>query len=152
MRRYLLPACLLTGLLLATAPVAADSILHGDIEGIELCPKSICGLAVFVGEFDGQVNGFPQKGVFLAGIDHDPELPDEEGEVSAITGGAWVIRVPFRTIRGVVLGGTLTSHGDNTFSVQIIMLIPTPSGGVTQIFQGTLRHDVLPPTIGGTIE
>jgi hypothetical protein len=152
MRRCLLPACLLIALLLATLPVAADSILHGDIEGIELCPKSICGLAVFVGEFDGHVYGLPRHGVFLAGIDHDPQLPEEANETSAITGGAWLIRVPFRTIQGAVLGGMLTSNGDNTFSVQLIMLITSPSGGVTQTFNGTLRHDVFPPTIEGTIE
>ena len=41
MRRYFRSAALLTALLLATVPVAADSILNGDIDGIELCPKEI---------------------------------------------------------------------------------------------------------------
>ncbi len=150
MRRCLRPACLLTALLLVTVPVAADSFLNGDIEGLELCPKSICGLAVFVGGFDGQVNGLSRHGVFLSGIDHDPNLPDQDGETVAITGGAWLIRVPFRTIRGAVLGGTLTSNGDETFSVQLL-LVTSPGGGALT-FTGTLRHDVFPPTIEGTIE
>ena len=67
MRRHLKPVLLLTLLLVATIPVAADSILQGDIEGLELCPQSFCGLAVFVGGFDGSVNGLERHGAFLAG-------------------------------------------------------------------------------------
>jgi hypothetical protein len=152
MRRHLKPVLLLTLLLVATIPVAADSILQGDIDGLELCPQSFCGLAVFVGGFDGSVNGLPRHGVFLAGINHDPDLPDENDEFVAITGGVWTVRVPFRVIRGAVIGGVLTSNGDNTFDVDMNLLIPTPSGGVGATFVGTLRHDVFPPTITGTIE
>ena len=152
MRRHLRHVLLLTLLLVATIPVAADSILQGDIEGLELCPQWFCGLAVFVGGFDGSVNGLPRHGVFLAGINHDPDLPDEDGEFVFITGGVWTVRVPFRTVRGAVLGGILTSNGDNTFDVEMDLLIATPGGGVGATFAGTLRHDVFPPTIEGTIE
>jgi hypothetical protein len=152
MRRCLRPVCLLAALLWATIPVAADSLLGGDIQGLELCPQSFCGAAIFVGEFDGHVNGFPRHGAFLAGITHDPELPDENGETIGITGGAWIIQVPFRTIRGVVTEGILTSNGDDTFTVDMGLLVTSPRSWGAKTFHGTLRHDVFPPTIEGTID
>ena len=106
---------------------------------------------MFAGEFDGQVNGFPRHGVFLAGIDHVLPLPVEEDDFVAITGGVWIIRVPFRTIRGVVLQGILTKNADETFEVDMNLLVTGPSVALTT-FTGTLRHDVFPPTIDGTIE
>ena len=152
MRRHFRPVLLLTLLLVATIPVAADSILQGDIEGLELCPQYICGVAIFVGEFEGEVNGLPRHGVFVSGINHEPELPDQDGEEVDITGGSWIIRLPFRTIRGSVVTGVLRSHGDDTFDVDMDLLIATPGGGVGATFEGTLRHDVFPPTIEGTIK
>jgi hypothetical protein len=152
MRRHLRSAFLITALLLATVPVAADSILQGDIEGLELCPQFICGAAIFVGGFDGEVNGLPRHGIFLSAINHDPELPDELDEEVAITGGLWNIRLPFRTIRGSVVEGILRSNGDNTFDVEMDLLVATPGGPVDATFEGTLRHDVFPPTIAGEIE
>jgi hypothetical protein len=149
MRRYIRPALFVVTLLFATAPVIADSFLHGDIEGIELCPQSLCGLAVFAGGFDGSINGAPRHGAFLAGINHDPQLPDENDESVAITGGSFLIRVPFRTIQGAVLGGTLTGNGDETFDVHMVLFV---RGGGLESFVGTLRHDVFPPAIAGTIE
>jgi hypothetical protein len=150
MRRRLLPAFLVTALL-TTVPIAADSIpfIEGNIEGIELCPQSICGAAFFVGEFAGHVNAFPRHGVFFGAITHQP-LP-EPGETSFITGGTWLIRTPFRTFLGVVLpGGTLTNNGDNTFTVTLEMII-TRGGSGALTFTGTLSHDVFPPTIVGTV-
>jgi hypothetical protein len=151
MRRRILPAFLVTALLLTTLPVAADSIpvIEGDIDGIELCPQSICGAAFFIGQFAGHVNALPRQGVFLGAITHQP-LPEPD-ETSFITGGTWLIRIPFRTFRGVVLpGGTLTNNGDNTFTVAITMLI-TQGGTGTLNFTGTLSHEVFPPTIVGTL-
>jgi hypothetical protein len=66
-----------------------------------------------------------------------------------ITGGAFIIRLPFRTIQGAVPGGLLTSNGDETFDVQMFLDV---RGGGLQTFEGTLRHDVFPPTIDGTIQ
>jgi hypothetical protein len=155
MRRSLRPAFLVAALLLATVPVAADSFVEGSISGLELCPQSICTLAIFVGEFEGTVSGRPRQGVFLAGINHEPDLPDENGESIAITGGTFVIRLPFHTIRGVVVpeGSLLTSNGDNTFDVEMNLLIAGPGGiALPETFLGLLRHDVFPPTIEGTIQ
>ena len=155
MRRSLRSAFLLTALLLATVPVAADAppFLQGDIQGIELCPKEICTVAVFVGAFDGEVNGLPRHGVFLAGIDHELPLPVETNTTKDITGGSFVIRVLFHTIRGVVLSGTLTKNEDETFDVEMDLLVARPTGPpVPATFVGTLSHEVFPPTIAGTIE
>jgi hypothetical protein len=66
-----------------------------------------------------------------------------------ITGGSFLIRVPFRTIQGGVLGGRLTSNGDLTFDVEMLLFV---RGGGLETFVGTLRHDVFPPTIEGTIQ
>lgn len=149
MRRCLRPVLLAVALLCATVPVVADSFVQGDIEGLELCPQSFCGVAVFIGGFEGQVNGLSRHGIFLAGINHEPELPVAEGEAIGITGGSFVIRLPFRTIRGTVDGGVLTSNGDDTFQVDMDLFL---AGGAGAVFSGTLRHDVFPPTIEGTIE
>ena len=155
--RFLRLAFLLTALLLATVPVAADApFVQGGIAGIELCPQSICGVAIFVGEFEGSIDGgLPRHGIFLAGINHEPELPDEDGESIAITGGSFVIRLPFRTpIRGVVdrVGGTLTKNeNEETFAVAMPLHVLSPDGLVAGTFLGTLSHEVFPPTIVGPL-
>jgi hypothetical protein len=153
MCRCLRSAFLVAALLLATVPVAADSFVEGSISGLELCPQSICGVAIFVGEFEGSVSGLPRQGVFLAGINHTSPLPvDEQDPPAVITGGSFIIRLPFRTIRGGVLGGQLTSNGNDTFEVGMNLIIASSSGPVAETFTGTLRHDVFPPTIQGTID
>ena len=145
------PAVLVATFLLATVPVLADSVpvVQGAIAGIELCPQSICGSAIFTGEFSGLVNGRPERGVFLGAITHDP-LP-EPGDSAAITGGLWLIRTPRRALSGYVWpGGTLTNNGDNTFTVDMTMVLLR--GGVgTLHFTGLLNHTPFPPTIIGTV-
>ena len=152
MRRRLVRAFLLIGFLLATIPLAADSFVRGDVEGIELCPKFICGVAVFAGEFEGTINGVPKRGIFVAAIDHQLPLPVVEDGTALITGGVFSIRLPFRTIRGVVVDGILTKNANETFDVEMTLLVTTPTGPVVESFTGLLRHDVPIPTIGGTIE
>ena len=151
MLRRFYPAVLVATLLLATVPVAADSVpvIQGSIAGVELCPQSICGSAIFTGEFTGLVNGRPERGVFLGAITHDP-LP-EAGDSAFITGGLWLIRTPRRALSGYVMpGGTLTNNDDNTFTVDMTMVLLR--GGVgTLHFSGLLNHNLFPPTIIGTV-
>ena len=151
MLRRFYPAFLVATLLLATVPVVASSIpvVQGSIAGIELCPQSICGSAIFTGEFTGLVNGRPERGVFLGAITHDP-LP-EAGDSAFITGGLWLIRTPRRALSGyVVPGGMLTNNGDNTFTVDMKMVLLR--GGIgTLDFSGLLNHTPFPPTIVGTV-
>jgi hypothetical protein len=152
MLRRFYPAVLITTLLLATVPVVASSVpvVQGSIAGIELCPQSICGSAIFTGEFTGLVNGRLERGVFLGAITHDA-LPEEAGDSASITGGLWLIRTPRRTLSGYVMpAGTLTNYGDNTFTVNMTMVLLR--GGVGMLhFSGLLNHTPFPPTIIGTV-
>ena len=151
MLRRFSPAVLVATLLLATVPVAADSVpvIEGSISGVELCPQSICGSAIFTGQFTGLVNGRSERGVFLGAMTHDP-LP-EPGDSAAITGGLWLIRTPRRALSGYVLpGGTLMNNGDNTFTIDMTMVLLRGGVGTLQ-FTGRLNHTPFPPTIIGTI-
>jgi hypothetical protein len=151
MLRRLYPAILVATLLLATLPVAADSVpvIEGSIAGVEFCPQSICGSAIFAGQFTGLVNGRSERGVFLGAITHDP-LP-EAGDSAFITGGLWLIRTPRRALSGYVLPvGTLTNNGNNTFTVEMTMVLLRGGVGTLQ-FTGLLNHNVFPPTIIGTV-
>jgi hypothetical protein len=151
MRRRALASLVI--LMLAIVPIAADSTaINGDIAGIELCAQSMCGAALFVGHFDGQINGRPRVGAFAGAITHEDLV---YGGTAFTTGGTWVIWTPLRTFSGVVLpGGTLTDNGDNTFAVEMTMIITKGGSGVLT-FEGTLDHTPLlsgqPPTISGTI-
>jgi hypothetical protein len=151
MRRHFPLAVLATMLMLGTLPVAADSIpvIEGNIAGIELCHQELCGAAFFAGDFVGHVNARPRQGAFLGAIRHQP-LPEPD-ETSYITGGTWVIAIPFPRFSGVVLpGGTLTNNGDNTFAIELTMMM-TRGGSGTLTFTGILSHNSFPPTIIGTV-
>lgn len=138
--------------ILGTMPVQASSIprIRGAVAGIELCPQSICGAAVFVGLFRGQVGVNPLAlGTMAVAVNHDP-LPDVE-DAAAITGGFWQLHLlNGRRFVGAVTGGTLFNNGDNTYHVSVEMLL-TSGGTGTLSFEGTLSHNSFPPTISGTI-
>jgi hypothetical protein len=151
MRRVLALAVIVA---LAIAPVSltAASVpsITGAVAGVELCPQSICGAAIFAGNFAGMVNSRPVTGVFSTAVTHQ-DLPTTVGGKALITGGAWAIQVPGRLFAGAVApGGTLTYNGDNTYTVQLTMVLTTGGTG-TLSFTGILNHNMFPPTIGGTI-
>lgn len=128
----------------------ADSvpIIRGALTGLEFCPQSFCGSAIFAGLFLGQV-GFNRRviGGVAVSVNHEP-LPDP-GETSAITGGIWQLYSGLRQFGGTVTG-TLLNNGDNTFTVQAVMGLN--QGGTGEVlFVGLLDHNVLPPTIIGQI-
>ena len=131
----------------APAQAAAIPVINAAAFGIELCPQSICGSAIFVGVINGQVGTNPYAtGTFAVSVIHE-DLP-APGLQSAITGGVFDIRVGLRRIRGVVAGGSLTNSGDGTFAVAMTLVA---TDGSLLTFQGTLNHNVFPPTITGTI-
>lgn len=138
-------------ILVSTLPVTAVSnpVITGNIAGVELCPQSICGAAVFAGDFIGQVDSRPARGVFWTGITHDP-LPTEMGDISGIDGGVWLIRTRGQMFSGVVADGTLTNNGDNTFTVALTLVLGRGGNG-TLTFDGILDHNPFPPTIIGTV-
>jgi hypothetical protein len=63
----------------------------------------------------------------------------------------WSLRLlSGRRFTGVVTSGSLFNNGDNTFDVRVQMLLV--NGGSGQLrFNGTLSHQVFPPTLVGDI-
>lgn len=133
-------------------PAEAVSIPIIDVNtfGIELCPQSICGAAIFTGLIHGQVGANDRAlGTFAAALTHDP-LP-EPFETAELTGGVFEFRVGLRRIRGIALpGGTLLNNGNNTFTVDTTLVITSGGTGMLH-FTGVLNHNTFPPTIVGAV-
>ncbi len=147
-------ALALAGLLVVSAGrlgAVSSPIIEGDVFGVELCEQAVCGAAIFVGIYHGQLGANPNGYAILAvAVTHDP-LPDP-GQFAAITGGVWQLKNPLRHIRGIVAPapGGLYNNGDNTFAVQALLGL-TSGGSGAALFQGLLDHNVFPPTIAGHI-
>jgi hypothetical protein len=152
MRRRTILFGALTALLLSAPMIAAPNpAIGGTISGIELCPQSIYGEAVFAGTFEGFVNGKPTSGAFWAGITHE-DLPTTSGGSSTITGGTWTIRTQKRLFSGPVQeGGTLTLNEDGTSYTVVLTMELAKGGNGTLSFAGQLDHGPFPPTIVGII-
>ena len=152
MKRLLTLPVLVLLLLAGTIPVQASSVpvIRGDVSGLELCPQSICGAAVFTGLFVGQVGVNPfSVGLISVGATHE-DLPDPD-QFADITGGVWSLRLlNGRRFTGVVTGGSLFNNGDDTFNVDVDMALVSGGTG-TLSFQGVLSHQVFPPTLIGRI-
>jgi hypothetical protein len=152
MKRVLVSATLVLVLAFGARPAQAASVPFINLQtyGLELCPQSWCGAALFVGILHGQVGSNPfALGKYAVAITHDP-LPDP-GAASAITCGVFEFHVGLRRIEGVVLpGGVLFNNGDNTFAVRAVLFI-TRGGWGTLVFNGLLNHNVFPPTVVGTV-
>lgn len=152
MRRRLSWIVIVLVLVAGALPVRASStpVIAGNVAGVELCPQSVCGAAIFAAVFSGQVGANPFAfGTVAVAINHAP-LPDP-GNTAAILGGQWTIRLfSGRTFTGLVTGGSLFNNDDNTFHVIANMLL-TGGGAGTLTFEGTLSHRVFPPTIVGRI-
>lgn len=130
--------------------LSADSrpALSGTVAGIELCPQSICGFALFVGGFEGEVNSNTASGGFVGAITHEA-LPPVFG-TSAITGGEFTITAGRRVIEGDVGGGTIQNLNGTQFCVT--MQLEPDKGGLEDIyFTGLLDHGPFPPIITGIL-
>ena len=101
-RRTVLSIALILAVSILPVAAVSNPVIEGNIAGVELCPQSICGAAVFAGDFIGEVNSRPARGVFWAGVEHDA-LPTTNGAMADITGGTWLIRT-----RGRVFSGTIS--------------------------------------------
>jgi hypothetical protein len=148
-----LPVVALVLLLVGAArPAQAASVPFIDVAafGIELCPQSVCGAAIFTGILHGQVGANPfALGTFAVAITHDP-LPEEPLATAELTGGAFEFRFGLRRIRGVVTGGVLINNGNNTFSTRVLLRL-LEGGRGDAVFDGLLNHNVFPPTIVGRV-
>lgn len=146
-----LPA-ILGALLLAPASLraAGTTNLAGDLSGVELCPQVVCGAAVFIGRFDGALDGTAGDGRWWVLVNHEA-LPTAAGASTAITGGRWGLVVGDQPLRGLVSSGRITNNGDGTFTV-------TPYLDVVGGNEGTLSLSILldhangwPPTVLGKV-
>src|SRR5262245_28113106 len=97
----LAPLALVALLVFGAVPVRAASVpaISGLVSGIELCEQAVCGAAVFVGLFVGQVGANPHAiGTVGVAVNHD-DLPVDDS--SPITGGFWRLRLlSGRTVTG----------------------------------------------------
>lgn len=147
MKRFLTPLALVC-LLLVAAPARASNPTDAFAFGIELCPESICGSAIFTGILSGTVAGVNTRlGSFAVAVQHD-ELQSNAGAITLINGGSFQLRAGLRTVRGLVIGGQLVANGDGTFDVMMQLVSST---GQSFLFVGTLSHNTFPPTIVGRI-
>jgi hypothetical protein len=152
-KNRLVSLSLLALLVLAgTVPVQASSlpVIRGEVSGLELCPQSICGAAIFTGLFVGQVGANPfSVGVISVGATHE-DLPPPDLSAD-IDGGVWSLRLlNGRRFTGLVQSGSLFNNGDDTFDVNVQMLIVSGGSGTLE-FNGILSHRVFPPTLIGSI-
>jgi hypothetical protein len=141
-------------LVAGAVPLRASSlpVINGNANGIELCDQAMCGSAIFVAIYNGQIGGNGHAlGTIAVSVTHSP-LPGPDDPPAALIGGVWQLQPLLgRKISGMVTGGSLANNnGDGTFHVIANMLIT--SGGVgTLTFDGTLSHNTFPPTIDGHI-
>src|SRR5439155_21380764 len=85
--------------------------------GIELCPQSVCGAAIFPGVLKGQVgSNLNALGLFAVTVTHEP-LPDPF-QSAAIPGGLLQFQVGLRQSKRGVLWGTPFNNADNAFTAR----------------------------------
>jgi hypothetical protein len=66
-------------------------IISGQVSGIELCPQSICTVAVFTGLFKGQVGFIPNAVGTIAVAVHHGQLPVVKDACTPIPDGVWTL-------------------------------------------------------------
>lgn len=151
-RRLLLFALVaILSVLPGQAMAVSVPVIEGDVDATELCFQFLCGVAIFGGEFDGEVNFRNADGWVLTAIDHDP-LP-APGEDANINSGVFTIKAGWRLFKGIVLGpgfSFIHNNGDNTFGVCGVLQL-TQGGIGTLYFKGVLYHTVFPPALEGTV-
>lgn len=148
--RAAVPALLALALLTPGSARASESTaVAGDVRGLEICPQLWCGAAIFVGRFDGALDGAPGEGRWWVAVTHD-ELPMYAGNSTAITGGEWGMVVGERALRGRVDSGSITYNGDGTFTVR--PALDVVEGGEGRLSLAILLdHNPFPPAVSGAV-
>ena len=128
---------------------AASTSVAGTVGGLELCPQFVCGAAIFVGAFEGAVDGADETGGWWVAVRHN-ELPGP-GESALITDGTWGMTLDGRTVRGgVVTSGTITNIGNDAFVV--VPRLAIRSGGAGSLSLSILLdHAPFPPRVRGSV-
>ena len=129
---------------------ASAPVVQGLVSGIELCPQSICGVAVFAGVFKGRIGINPFAiGTIAVAVHHGP-LPFIEDVCTPVPDGVWVLSSGLRRIEGGA-AGTLCYNGDNTWHISVDLVMTSPGTSGTLNLEGTLDHNKFPPTVQGLI-
>ena len=160
---------LAVALLLAPGPTVRPAlaqslpVIAGDIAGEEFCLQLICGGAISVGQFQGEVGGDKAaRGTWVVQVTHQA-VSTEVGATASITGGDWqlVTSGPFfgegvLVIRGSVEGGTMTYRGDDRYEIEATLRVQRGGSGALK-YSGVLDHRPLHqdpprgPRITGTL-
>ena len=149
MKRFLCQLVVVALFLIAVQPVRASSpAIAGEISGVELCPETACGAAIFTGTFQGTVGNKPTPGFFWVGVQHDT-LPTP-GNAVPIFGGKWSLSTFWGKFGGTVLGGNISNNGNNTFTVNVTLELT--SGEASQLLgEAVLNHNDFPPSVEGKL-
>ena len=130
----------------AVAALPSDT---GKILGIELCPQSVCGAAVFVFEFQ-ETSGRERRGSGWIALKHDP-LPGV-GDIAYITDGVGALWIGWQRFSVVGVTGCLYGDTSELFEVYLQFDLCNWRAQCTpHEFFGGLSHETLIPMIGGDI-
>ena len=141
MRRALVTLGFVVALMGFARPAHAQAT--GSALGIEVCPQSECGAAVFYGAV--QLNAGTIGGTLLGAIQHE-ELP-EVGAWANLTLGWLQLLIGPGLATFDLTSGALFNIGDGTFYV----LAAFSNGATVLVFEGILNHNFFPPLIYGTL-
>jgi len=142
----------LTLTLASAAPLFAqsDTSLSGALSGRELCQQAVCGSAIFVAAFAGQIDHRPAVGLAIGGIQHTA-LPTKPGDCATIVGGSWSINTLRRALAGSIEpGGTVCYINGIQYMVSLTMNIERGGEGTAEL-NVILDHGPFPPTVKGAI-
>jgi hypothetical protein len=130
---------------------SAQTSFSGLVSGRELCEQAVCGSAIFVAGFAGEIDGRQAVGLAVGSIRHTA-LPQGPGECATILGGSWSVNTLRRTLAGNVepLTGTVCYIDGVRYLVSMTMNIVQGGTGQAQ-FSAVLDHGPFPPTIRGAI-
>lgn len=135
----------------SAAPLfAQETSLSGALSGRELCEQAVCGSAIFVAAFAGQIDHRPALGLAIGAIRHTA-LPTASSPCATIVGGSWSINTLRRNLSGSVeFGGTVCYIDGIRYKVSLTMDIEQGGDGNAQL-EVTLDHEPFPPTVKGGI-
>jgi hypothetical protein len=124
--------------------------LSGALSGRELCEQAVCGSAIFVAAFAGQIDHRPALGLAIGAIRHTA-LPTAFGECATIVGGSWSINTLRRNLSGSVeFGGKVCYIDGIKYMVSLTMDIDQGGDGKADLTV-VLDHQPFPPTVKGGI-
>jgi len=147
-KSFSLVGVLVVFLLSVQPAIGSNPTIVGEISGVELCPQSACGAAIFTGTCDCKVNNLHAVGFFWVAVQHAP-LPDPFFS-SPIFAGNWNLTTLMGNFSGDVLEGSIFNNNDNTFTVTARLRLEKGGTGDV-IVTGLLDHNDFPPTFEGQL-